>query len=273
MQETLLIDGHVHIYPNLNLPLLIKNTLKNAVIAQRTSINRDDAIKVWMLTERSDCAKFNDLLQLPNIKGYTVNKTKEDESLLIKDADTKEPLLYIIAGRQIVTKENIEICCLGSRYSVEDKKLAIEELIGAIIQNNGIAAINWAPGKWFGKRGQIVKQTFGKFTPNQLLISDTTMRPTFWPTPKLMSTASKNGFKVIAGSDPLPFPKEEKVIAMYASIMKGEFDYERPAESVRNMIYDQTIDIIRCGKRSSTFTWLSRQIKIMSANKAIDSKS
>ena len=263
MQETILFDGHVHVYPNLDLSLMIKNTLKNAIIAQRTSSNRDDAVKMWLLAERSDCSIFENLTQLPEINGFTVHKTKEDNSLLIKTADTKEPILYILAGRQIISKNNLEICCLGSRYSKEDRTLTEAELVEEISNSGGVAALNWAPGKWFGSRGKIVKNIFNSLSPQQLLICDTTMRPSFWPTPKLMAGAVKNGFKVIGGSDPLPFEGEEKVIATYASIVKGEFDYDRPAESLKKMLIGPTAQITRCGSRSKTLEWLGRQTKIM----------
>lgn len=263
MQETILFDGHVHIYPNLDLSLMIQNTLKNAIIAQRTSSNRDDAIKMWLLAERHDCSVFDELTRLPEINGFTVHKTKEEESLLIKNADTKEPVLYIIAGRQIVSKNNLEICCIGSRYSEKDRTLTETELVREINKSGGVAAINWAPGKWFGGRGKIVKNLFSSFQPSELLVCDTTMRPTFWPTPKLMASANKNGFKVIGGSDPLPFDGEENVIATYASIISGEFDYERPAESLKKMLLDPAAKVTRCGSRSKPVAWFGRQTKIM----------
>ncbi len=265
MQETILFDGHVHIYPNLDLSLMIKNTLKNAIIAQRTSSNRDDAIKMWLLAERHDCSVFDDLSRLPEIDGFTVHKTKEDESLLIKNADTKEPVLYVLAGRQIISKNNLEICCIGSRYSQKDRSLTEAKLVEEINNSRGAAVINWAPGKWFGARGKIVQNLFNSFTPEQVLICDTTMRPTFWPTPTLMASAVKKGFKVIGGSDPLPFDGEEKMVATYASIISGEFDYERPADSLKKMLVNPDAEISRCGSRSKTTDWLGRQTKIMKA--------
>jgi hypothetical protein len=264
MQETLLIDGHVHIYPNFDFPTLISNTLKNAIIAQRTSANRDDAIKVWLLTERHDTTAFDMLAQQPVIEGYTIHKTKENESLLIKNAGTKEPILYIIAGRQIITKNNLEICCLCSRFYKEDRLLSEFDLVQEITKSGGIPTLNWAPGKWFGQRGKLVRTLMENLQSNQMLISDTSMRPTFWATPKLMIAAEKKGFKAIAGSDPLPFDGEEKMIATYASIVTGEFDYDKPAASIKKLFLNPETKLTRCGKRSKPIQWLGRQTKIMS---------
>lgn len=265
MQETLLVDGHVHIYPFFDLPKIISNTLKNSIIAQRTSTNRDDAIKVWLLTEHHDSNTFDNLAHQLKIEGYTIHKTDEEESLLVKDAGTKEPILYIIAGRQIVSRDKLEICCLGSRFYKEDRAFTEIELVEAIGKSGGVAALNWAPGKWFGSRGKIVSELIHKLQPDQLLISDTSMRPTFWATPKLMALAEKKGFKVIAGSDPLPFEGEEKMISTYASIISGEFDYDKPAASIKKMLRGPETPIKRCGTRSKPIQWLGRQTKIMTS--------
>lgn len=266
MQETLIIDGHVHIYPELDLSLMIKNTLKNAIIAQRTSSNRDDALKVWILTERSDCSVFADLKNGREVKDFTVHPTDEAESLLIKDGGTKEPVLYIVAGRQLVARENIEICSIATLCSVDDRQLPANELIEKVLEEGGIPAVNWAPGKWFGERGEVVKNLFQAFSPSQLLVSDTTMRPSVWPTPAIMKGAIKKGYKVIAGSDPLPFAGEENLVATYASIVSGEFDYDKPAGSVKKMLLDEAAKIVPCGRRSSFFTWVGRQKRIMKKN-------
>ena len=132
-----------------------------------------------------------------------------------------------------------------------------------MLENNGVPALNWAPGKWFASRGQVVRSVLQEFGQEKLLISDTTMRPTVWPTPKIMASAMKRGFKIIAGSDPLPFAGEEKYLASYASMMSGDLNADRPADAIRKLLLDRSTPVFRCGKRSGLFTFMKRQVRIM----------
>ncbi|NOY58957.1 MAG: hypothetical protein GXO75_08500 [Calditrichaeota bacterium] len=257
MQTNIILDGHVHIYPVFNISLALQTALKNFALCR----NDADA-KIWLLTERSDCHFFADLKNT-KIEGYVFQPTLEAESFLVRDAKTDAPLLYILAGRQLIAKENLEICALASTVTVADKELRAKDLILKVLENNGVPAVNWAPGKWFGDRGKVVRSLLDEFTPENLLISDTTMRPTVWPTPKIMADAMKRGYKVIAGSDPLPFAGEEKYLASYVSTISGDFDADRPANTVRKLLLDQSTPVIRCGKRSGPFAFIKRQIRIM----------
>lgn len=262
MHETILIDGHVHIYPIYDIQRLIDKSRDNFILTQRTSTNRDDAIKVWLLTERADCHFFEKALET-DIKGYTFEKTAEPETLIIKDRSTHEPLIYVLAGRQIVTRDRLEICALATSYQQDNNALNTSETISAVNDAGGLAALNWAPGKWFGQRKNVVKELLDQYSPQELLISDTTMRPTVWSTPNLMAAALRRGFRMISGSDPLPFKGEEKRIAGYAFLISGQFDYDKPAASIRALLKDAQSEITICGKRSGPVTFLRRQLKIM----------
>jgi hypothetical protein len=93
--------------------------------------------------------------------------------------------------------------------------------------------VAWSPGKWTGARGRLVEALVEETPPGGLLLADTALRPRGWPEPRLMRRARAKGFGVLAGSDPLPFPGEERRIGCYATCWEGSFDPERPAASVR----------------------------------------
>lgn len=262
MQETILIDGHVHLYPQFDIPRAIQYSLHNFINSQRTSANRDDAIKFWFLVEAQNYSYFDNLVKM-KLDRYSVEQTDEKEILVVKDSGTGEPLLRIAAGRQIVTKENLEVCALLSNEKIEDKSLTTRETLTVLHDSHAIAALNWAPGKWFGKRGKIVLDLLNTHSPHQFFISDTTMRPTVWPTPKLVQKAVTKGFRIIRGSDPLPFKDEEKNIGCYAFLVQGDFNYEKPGSSLREILNNPQTDFTPCGKRSGPFVFTKRQRKIM----------
>ncbi len=261
MEETLFIDGHVHVYPMFDLERMIRAGERNAVASQRGVENRDEAVKIWLLTERRDCSFFRNIRQAA-LKSFAVAETTEEEALTICSAATHEPLLYVLAGRQLITREGLEICALATLFSAPDRRLSAAEAIREIRQNGGVAAVNWAPGKWFGGRGRAVRRLFDEFSPCELLISDTTMRPTLWPTPRLAAAAERRGYRRLCGSDPLPFAGEEELAGSYGVLVRGEFDGQRPAASVRRLL-ESDAPLLACGQRSRTFSWIRRQYRIM----------
>jgi hypothetical protein len=124
-----------------------------------------------------------------------------------------------------------------------------------------VPVLNWAPGKWFFRRGEIVRELLGTFSSDQLRVGDTTLRPTVWGEPPLMRWAAGNGFAVLAGSDPLPFPGEEAYLGTYASVFECLFDADRPVTSVRECLLSPSVRVQRCGKRCGPLSVLARLVK------------
>ena len=261
---TIIVDGHVHIYSHYNLNDAIKigiNNLKSTIKEKTDS----DVIPVWLLVERHDCSFFNEATDSAPINfensGYTLNTSDEKETLIIEKDGT--PILFILAGRQIVTQEGLEVMSLASTLFIEDRTKSTAQVIEHINKNGGVALINWAPAKWFFSRGKVVDKMLDIFSPDELLIGDTSLRTTMWQLPKLMSKAIKKGFKIIAGSDPLPFENEEKLIGTYCFQLTGKFDEKQPAASIRQLLKSSASDISIKGKRNGLIKFLKRQIRIM----------
>ncbi|MDZ7370452.1 MAG: hypothetical protein ONB12_04690 [candidate division KSB1 bacterium] len=265
MLKRLQIDGHVHVYPMFNVDRMIGCSLANFRNSRCKDEGGEESVKIWLLTERQDCSFFSKALDYESAV-YRFLPTAEAESLAVIDRRSDAPMLRIAAGRQYVTRERLEICALLCRFYAADGFYDAKDAVHAVRQAGGIAAVNWAPGKWWGNRGRIVEQVLRDFSPSELLISDTTMRPLGWPKPHLMREAEKNGFRLLCGSDPLPFRGEEKWTGSYSCLMEGEFDPDRPAASLRQLLSSGALLSV-CGKRSSPFQFAVRQFLIMRENK------
>jgi hypothetical protein len=262
-KTTFAVDGHIHIYPHYDLNKAINRGIINLThYAQKNgNISGEEVVPVWLLVERHDCNFFDQAVNNFNSNDLSISLGNEKETLVVKkDGKT---ILYIFAGRQLVTKENLEILSLTSNLYLKDKDYTIDEVIDQVLEHDGIPVINWAPGKWFFARGEVVKRILLKYNPNQLLIGDTSLRTTIWATPKLMADARKRGFKVIAGSDPLPFKNEEKQIGRYGFLMHGELDESYPAKSIKQLLRNSDTSINLVGKRNNPVTFFKRQVKIM----------
>jgi hypothetical protein len=190
-----------------------------------------------------------------------------EDGLTIKVQKENKSILFLFAGRQLVTKEDLEALSLISNFNLPDKAKSMAEVLQLIENHNGIPALNWAPGKWFGKRGKIIAQQIETSSIKNLCISETTMRPTVWTKPKLISKAEQKGLRTLAGSDPLPFCGEEKEIGSFGFVVEGEFDAVQPALSLRKILSDASTQFIQIGRRNNFFKFAKRQYKIMAEKK------
>jgi len=268
-----LVDGHVHIYPHYNLLEVLQVGTKNLENAAQetlgcrdkgTNDNVSEIMTMWLLTERADCNFFQEAMKSPpNVGpfGFTFIPGDEKETIVVQRAE--KPVLYILAGRQIVAKEGLEILSLASTAVFKDREHPIDDVIKGVIDSGGVPALNWAPGKWFFSRGKVVRRIVEEYSPENLVLGDTTLRNALWRTPKLMAAAQERGFKVTAGSDPLPFNGEEKYIGSYGFCLDGNFNADRPADAIRSLLKEPETNISLIGKRNGFFTFCRRQYKIM----------
>jgi len=258
----LAIDGHVHLYEAYDLKIAVEKGIENLTNGMRS--RSVSVIPIWLLVERSDANFFDRMYQSP--EHYHVNGIQfepgQDRLTIIVRKDNR-PILYIFAGRQLVTKEGLEILSLISNYTVADRQKTMDEAIEGIKIAGGIPALNWAPGKWFFQRGKVIERLLQQRSVEEIFIGETTLRHNLWPEPKLIRFARRKGFPIIAGSDPLPFPGEEHGIGSFGFMIQGEFDDANPAHSLKEIMEKNRATIQTIGHRNDVFTFARRQFKIM----------
>ncbi|NQT25501.1 hypothetical protein HQ585_09100 [candidate division KSB1 bacterium] len=263
----LLIDAHVHLYPNYNLNLAFRIGVENLVEAyQKTDHDLpSNSTIVWLLTERNDCRLFDEITETPNLftqSNRQVRMGKEPGALLIQQE--KLPDLYILAGRQLVSTDGLEVLALTGWKKCPDRKYPAIDLIKQVNECGAIPVLNWAPGKWFLKRGKIVRDLIGTSKkPFPFVIGDTPLRHSLWSQPKQMKQAIRKEIKMLAGSDPLPFKGEESMIGTYGNAVQGVFDPDKPVTSVRNILKDSKSKIQIIGKRNNPVKFAWREVRIL----------
>ena len=210
---SLLIDSHVHIYPHYDTGVLL-NAFQKRISAVGASAG------VMMLAEREGTDAFVSWATGDSLPaGYSVVNSDDASLILCKP---NQPDIIIVAGRQIACAERVEILALATRATFHDgtpAKVAIAEAITA----GAVPVLAWGVGKWLFKRAKVVASLLKSFEGEQLLIGDPSLRPVFWPTPRLMATAATKGHRVIAGSDPLPPKNEETRVGQYADLAPNAF--------------------------------------------------
>jgi len=206
------LDAHAHIYPFHDVPRLLLAALDHMPRIAPTDL------RVLCLAERFDCSFFQSLaqdeIQLPGDQWRIVAWDPAGGVKVRYLPDHRD--LWILAGRQIVSSERIEVCSLFSDEPIKDG-LPAKEIIRTILAGTGLPALDWAPGKWLFQRGQLVRSLVSEFPPDQLILIDTSLRPVGWPAPRLYAMARRKGRTLLAGSDPLPFAGEEDLAGSWYS--------------------------------------------------------
>ena len=141
-------------------------------------------------------------------------------------------------------------------------------VLSEIKRQNGVPALSWAPGKWFGKRGAVVRDLIDSLAPQDFILGDTTLRPTVWPEPALMRRGSEKGFRIVAGSDPLPFAGEEDWVGSYASLWTGSMDVENPAAALKEILWNGKAD--RIGRRGGAIPTVLRLFRNACSKRNLD---
>ena len=221
-------DLHVHYYSEYNLESFLENifTRLSGLINQT-----EGALGLIALTETKDCNFYQKVRggQLPLPLGYKLEVL--EGSLVIEHQAVQ---LLVIPGRQVNTIERIELLSLG----VDDKissGSSLAETLAQIESAGGAAVLNWAPGKWLFKRGQIIKDWMNG-TSQQYFICDTSLRPVGYLKPVLTRLAERLGWRVLYGSDPLPDVSEERNVFKYFTEFEFDFDLQNPQESFKKML-------------------------------------
>lgn len=249
----LIADTHVHVYPCYDIWQALHSLRKNL------SYLDEQAVCMAFLAERSDCNFFSEFEK--KVAGFLSTEMeihRLDSVLHLQEPHY--PDLYLFPGRQVVTRERIEILSLTVDPRIVDG-LPAREVIEKIRRENGVPVLSWAPGKWFFKRKKVVQDILDVTPPGSLLIGDTTLRPTCWPRPLLMGRAVSKGFTIISGSDPLPFAGEEQVMGRYGISLDSDFDPDNPVESIRSLLSRPGLKTSLVGKRGGLLSTFRRLLK------------
>jgi len=237
------VDAHVHVYscyPTGRLLDVASANIANAVSAN-TGIGPstpERALGCLLFTEtaRDDFfAALRDGSSGAQAGGWRLERTGEETSVLAYHDD--KPAMLLVAGRQIATREGLEVLALVSRERFRDG-LALEETIAAVRSAGAIAVIPWAFGKWWFGRGRLLERYLRSPDGGSVLLGDNGGRPGLFPRPPLFALASEKRLPVLPGSDPLPLPSEISCIGTYGFVLEGSLDRRTPAAGLKRLIGD-----------------------------------
>ena len=214
----LLADTHVHLYQCYDLKKFFSAAIRNfeqrrAAATILFKLDEDEpCTRLLFLTERHDC-RFFDTLPAEDTSNSDGGAAKRiDETIIRLSGRSPGDTLFVVSGRQVVSKERVEVLLLNTCAEIPDG-LPISEVLERICGSTARAVLSWSPGKWTFKRRTIIEDLIVRYSPKDFMLGDVFARPGRLPDPKLFLAARRRGFTLLGGSDPLPYAGEEENVA------------------------------------------------------------
>lgn len=219
------VDTHVHLYPFYDLDLFLEYAVAHLTGADARAI---------CLTDRAGQSEFSALREGRRAaRHWTVEALGEPGALRARDRQGRE--LIILAGRQIVTRERIEVLALCCEKPMPDGG-ALDDTLARVRDSGAVPVLPWGLGKWWGSRGRLVERAILSAAPGSLAVGDTCLRPSFFGESSLHRLARSRGLAMLFGSDPLPRAGEERFVGRLATLFEGEWDPLKPVDSFRRLV-------------------------------------
>lgn len=255
-------DAHVHLHPEFDPERFCAAALARA--------DRLDGPLLLLLAECAGIDAFGALRARAAgsaTSGHpvcAVRATAETRSLGLLRRGAAAARVFLVAGRQIVSREGIEVLALGTEPEgpltrLGDREHPARELVRRILAEGAAAVLPWGVGKWLGSRGREVARLVAdpvlRCEP-RFLLGDIAARCWPWPQP----AAFRAGPRVLAGSDPLPRAGAEDDLARYRFALRARFDSARPAASLLAALDDPRCPVAVEGRRERPWQTLTRQL-------------
>jgi len=225
--QQFLIDAHVHLHPSFGL--------EQALSAARRNMNLHNAgsVGVLMLTEMPGVDRFSELSG--QIGPWEISETSQDVAVIARHREGA--VLVIIVGHQIVTRDGIEVLMLGAKSPVSSDQ-PVGATIAQVLDAGALSVLPWGVGKWSGARGQLIADKVAKPPSSPgLFLADTGVRMHGSARPTLMDKAENSGWRVLAGTDPLPLASQCETVGRFGFVIHGALDVAHPFTSLKTCLW------------------------------------
>jgi hypothetical protein len=260
-------DAHVHIQERFDLNQFLLFAMDNLAKQRVVTASPSSSHYCLLLTEAKSLDVFSLLAKQarqqkgPLAAAWQIRTSGEEEALLLRHESHPAARLIVVAGRQLVTRERLEVLALASLAKTGDGK-ALADTVDEVRGCGGLAVLPWGAGKWLGKRGKIVADFLQSASPGSLFVGDNGGRPKFWARPAPFDLAARRGIRLLPGSDPLPLSGEECRVGTYGAMVDGDCSDETPVADLKRLLLDSTRPINHFGQRQSAWQFLRTQLRL-----------
>jgi len=253
-----LVDAHVHLHDGFAAGALLEAAATNMAAAARDLGLPADTPGMLLLAESEGVDAFARLADGSRPAApWRLEPTAEAVSLLARRPGAAP--IALVAGRQIVTTERLEVLALGTRATFADGQPARAAIVAARAAE-ALVVLPWGVGKWTGRRRALVRELLQEFLTERLYAGDNGGRLAWSPRPRLLGEAERHGGLVLPGSDPLPFAAEVIKPGRYGFVAKVDLDPQRPFAALKRWLDQQTGSPRPYGRLERPLVFARRQI-------------
>ncbi|MGD8328606.1 MAG: hypothetical protein PVJ49_04165 [Acidobacteriota bacterium] len=239
-----LLDAHVHYHAGFSRDAFFHAATRNLRTGGLLIGVREPLVVGLMFTESAGVDAFAGFAAeaaggppatqperpLADASDWSFRATAEHNSLWAVHNDGDGEVL-VIAGRQLVTREKLEVLALGCREALPDG-MTLRAARDAVLAAGAVPVVPWGFGKWWASRGRVVREMIEADSPGRWYLGDNAGRPRASRRPPLFASAARRHVFVLPGSDPLPLPFQEAKAGRCGFAMPGPLDEQRPAATV-----------------------------------------
>lgn len=272
-----LVDTHVHFSPGAEEARFFDGALGHFREASGTLPPRTKSRYCLVLTqecEREDFRRWRRRAEERPAPGTSHRSrsegewgfvsTEEPESLIASRGP--DASIVVVAGRQVQTRERLEVLALGTDGPLESGREA-GTLMESVREAGGMPVLAWGFGKWWGRRGRRVVELVREARPGELCLGDQRGRPRSWPAPRPFREAVDRGIPVLPGSDPLPVGPSRNTAGSYGLVLEHDLGTRRPASELLKTLAETRSQPERYGKRDGLHRCLIDQMRLQATNR------
>lgn len=231
----ILVDAHVHFHPCFDACRFLDSAGENFQVGARRCNLPASTPGCLMFTESQRADYFHRFADGWAIGDGPWRMRPTAEEVAVAALRDGQPRMFLIAGRQIVTAEGIELLALGSLGLIPDGG-SIRAVVRRVQEAAAIAVAPWGFGKWRGHRGAILRELIEVEGAGGFYLGDNGGRLRWSRPPRLFRMATAGGVLILPGSDPLPFRAQESYAGRYGSVLRGQVDLQHPLESIKRLL-------------------------------------
>lgn len=262
---TVLVDGHVHLHRKFDLATVLDQAAINFRTSASMFESTDQLFGCIFLTESAGMNRFEELaVEVGHSLGrWSIHADAWDDAIVT--ACSGEPTLVIIAGRQIRTREGLEVLAIGCRQHFGEGD-GFDAVVDRAIAKSILCIVPWGFGKWTGDRGALVKQLMRSAAADKIYLGDNGGRPHCGPPPELFAIAEENNIPVLPGSDPFPFARHAGRVGSYGFILRGCIDLDNLGASILDLLAKERRQPAQYGRQAGVLTFVWNQFAIQMRN-------
>lgn len=264
----LAVDAHAHFHPSYGAVGFLDAAVRNV---RRWRLAGDGGARPCLLL--ADPAGRDSLAALSEALGpdarWELRETGEEETRLAVRRDG--PTVVLVAGRQVVTGEKLEVLALATGADLSEGRPAAET-VDASLEAGAVTVLPWGFGKWWLRRGRVARRLMETVDDPRFFLGDNGGRPRGAPEPDLFRAARRRGIQVLPGSDPLPFAEEAGRVGSYGFLLPAARAAGPPADDeaapgataaqLRRTVAELEVSPPVCGRRVGTGRFLRLQLRM-----------